>query len=97
MLLSTSSLATVSAPSFATSARTARPCGRAFSGTLTAEQKTAADALMAHDTGVLAATTAFGKTVVAIKLIAERDRNTLILVHRQQLLDQWVARLQRVP
>ena len=64
-----------------------------FQGTLTAEQKTAADALMAHDTGVLAAATAFGKTMVAIKLISQRDRNTLILVHRQQLLDQWVARL----
>ena len=65
-----------------------------FLGTLTADQTVAADALMAHDTGVLAATTAFGKTVVAIKLIAERGINTLILVHRQQLLDQWLARLQ---
>ena len=64
-----------------------------FLGMLTAEQQTAADALIAHDTGVLAATTAFGKTVVAIKLISQRDRNTLILVHRQQLLDQWLARL----
>jgi hypothetical protein len=43
---------------------------------------------------VLAATTAFGKTVVAAKMIAARDRNTLVLVHRRQLLDQWVARLQ---
>ena len=67
--------------------------GMGFLGTLTPEQKTAADALITHDTGVLAATTAFGKTVVAIKLIADRDRNTLILVHRQQLLDQWLARL----
>ena len=65
-----------------------------FLGTLTADQTVAADALMAHDTGVLAATTAFGKTVVAIKLIAERGGSTLILVHRQQLLDQWLARLQ---
>jgi superfamily II DNA or RNA helicase len=69
------------------------PIRTRFLGTLTPEQKTAADALLAHDTGVLAATTAFGKTVVAIKLIADRDRNTLILVHRQQLLDQWLARL----
>jgi superfamily II DNA or RNA helicase len=67
--------------------------GARFLGTLTLEQQKAATALMAHDTGVLAATTAFGKTVVAAKLIAERDRNTLILVHRQQLLDQWIARL----
>jgi len=69
------------------------PLGVQFLGTLTPEQEAATDALMAHETGVLAAATAFGKTVVAARLIAERDRNTLILVHRQQLLDQWVARL----
>ena len=69
------------------------PLGTRFLGTLTTEQQAAADALMAHDTGVLAATTAFGKTVVACRLIAERNTNTLVLVHRQQLLDQWVARL----
>jgi len=69
------------------------PLETRFLGTLTAEQQAAVDTLMAHDTGVLAATTAFGKTVVASKLIAERNTNTLILVHRQQLLDQWVARL----
>ena len=69
------------------------PIGARFLGTLTKQQQTAADALIAHDTGVLAATTAFGKTVIAAKLIAERNTNTLVLVHRQQLLDQWVARL----
>jgi len=69
------------------------PIEAQFLGSLTQEQQTAVDALIAHDTGVLAATTAFGKTVVAIKLIAERKVNTLILVHRQQLLDQWLARL----
>ena len=51
------------------------------------------DALVAHDNGVLAATTAFGKTVVAAALIAHRTRNTLILVHRRELLTQWVERL----
>jgi superfamily II DNA or RNA helicase len=69
------------------------PLGVRFLGTLTPEQQAAADALKAHDTGVLAATTAFGKTVVACNLIANRNTNTLVLVHRQQLLDQWVARL----
>ena len=67
--------------------------GIRFLGTLTGEQETATKALLVHETGVLAATTAFGKTVVAARMIAERDTNTLILVHRQQLLDQWVARL----
>jgi superfamily II DNA or RNA helicase len=41
---------------------------------------------------VLAATTAFGKTVVAAALIAQRGRNALVLVHRRELLSQWVER-----
>jgi hypothetical protein len=64
-----------------------------FQGELRPEQKTAADAILRHETGVLAATTAFGKTVVAAWLIAERGVNALVLVHRRQLLDQWIERL----
>jgi superfamily II DNA or RNA helicase len=41
---------------------------------------------------VLSAGTAFGKTVIAIWMIAARKNNTLILVHRRQLLDQWRER-----
>ncbi len=70
-----------------------RPFDANFLGELTFEQQAAADALLRHDTGVLAATTAFGKTVVAASVIAARKTNTLILVHRRQLLDQWIARL----
>jgi superfamily II DNA or RNA helicase/very-short-patch-repair endonuclease len=64
-----------------------------FCGELRPEQKAAADALLEHLTGVLAATTAFGKTVVAAWLIAQRGVSTLVLVHRRQLLDQWIKRL----
>lgn len=64
-----------------------------FHGELRPEQKTAADEMLAHETGVLAATTAFGKTVVAAWLIAQRGVSTLVLVHRRQLLDQWIERL----
>jgi hypothetical protein len=53
-----------------------------FHGELRPEQQLAADALAAHDIGVLAATTAFGKTVVASWLIARRGVNSLVLVHR---------------
>ena len=70
-----------------------RPVDTTFLGELTPEQAAAAAALLAHDTGVLAATTAFGKTVVAASLLAKRRANTLILVHRRQLMDQWIARL----
>ena len=65
-----------------------------FLGELTPEQSESAATLLKHETGVLAAATAFGKTVVAAKMIAARERNTSVLVHRRQLLEQWVARLQ---
>jgi superfamily II DNA or RNA helicase/very-short-patch-repair endonuclease len=70
-----------------------RPLAAAFQGRLRPEQLAAAEALLAHDTGVLAATTAFGKTVIGAWLIAERHVSTLVLVHRRQLLDQWIERL----
>jgi len=53
----------------------------------------AVEALLKHDNGVLSATTAFGKTVIGAKLIAEIKVNTLIIVHTQQLLEQWKERL----
>ncbi len=70
-----------------------KPLEVAFHGELRPEQKIAANALMAQDIGVLSATTAFGKTVVAAWLIAQRGVNTLVLVHRRQLLEQWIERL----
>lgn len=64
-----------------------------FKGTLRPEQKKATDAMLEHEIGVLSASTAFGKTVVAANMIARRGVNTLVLVHRKQLLDQWIDRL----
>jgi len=72
---------------------TALPESLSFRGELRRPQLAAFDALVAHENGVLAATTAFGKTVVAAALVAHRARNTLILVHRRELLNQWVERL----
>jgi len=70
-----------------------RPLPVTFQGELRPEQQAAAEAMLAHDSGVLSATTAFGKTVIAAWLIAKRGVNTLVLVHRRQLLDQWRERL----
>jgi superfamily II DNA or RNA helicase len=64
-----------------------------FSGKLSDKQEEAVDAILKYDTGVLSAPTAFGKTIVGAFLIAARETNTLILVHRKQLLDQWRTRL----
>ena len=72
-------------------------CGRnikvEFNGKLREEQFLALNELMKFNNGVLSATTAFGKTIIAAKLIAERKVNTLVLVHRQQLLSQWIKKL----
>ena len=65
-----------------------------FKGTLRKEQQTAMYCMLSHNIGTLSATTAFGKTVFAIAMIAERKVNTLILVHRKSLLDQWKNHLE---
>jgi superfamily II DNA or RNA helicase len=64
-----------------------------FLGRLTKQQEAAMATLLRHETGVLAAATGFGKTVVAAAMIAARKVSTLILVHRRQLMEQWAARL----
>lgn len=65
-----------------------------FLGNLRPDQDAAIHALLPHDSGILCAPTAFGKTVTAAALIAMRGVNTLVLVHRTELLRQWQARLQ---
>lgn len=70
------------------------PLDIAFVGTLRIDQEAAVSAMLQHDAGVLCAPTAFGKTVTAAAMIARRGVNTLILVHRTELLKQWQERLQ---
>jgi superfamily II DNA or RNA helicase len=64
-----------------------------FRGQLRPAQQEAVSKIIEHDEGILSAPTAFGKTAVAAWLIAKRKVNTLVMVHRQQLLDQWRERL----
>ena len=64
-----------------------------FLGTLRQEQEIAAEKMLKEDTGVLSAPAGFGKTVIAAYMIAKRKTNTLVLVHRRQLLHQWIAQL----
>lgn len=69
------------------------PIDVGFQGVLRPEQTKAVEGVLAHDIGVFCAPTAFGKTVAAAAVIAARKTNTLIIVHRTQLLDQWRNRL----
>jgi superfamily II DNA or RNA helicase len=71
------------------------PIQAEFRGELRKDQLEAAEALLIRDNGILCGTTAFGKTVVAIYLIARRKVSTLILVDRVQLQGQWKEKLER--
>jgi superfamily II DNA or RNA helicase len=70
-----------------------KPIDVEFQGQLRPFQEEAVSKIGNHEEGILCAPTAFGKTAVAAWFIAERKVNTLVLVHRQQLLDQWRERL----
>ncbi len=71
-----------------------KPIQVGFVGILRPDQQLAVAAMLKHDAGVLCAPTAFGKTVTAAAIIARRRVNTLVLVHRTELLKQWQERLQ---
>lgn len=64
-----------------------------FQGDLTKEQTEVSKVLLKYDCGVIAAATAFGKTVIGAWLVSEKKVSTLIIVNRVQLLDQWKERL----
>lgn len=70
------------------------PINLDFVGALREDQEAAVTAMLQHDAGILCAPTAFGKTVAAAALVARRGVNTLVLVHRTDLLRQWQERLQ---
>lgn len=66
-----------------------------FNGTLRPYQQQAVDAVLKHSFGVLEAGTGSGKTVMALKIIAERKQPTLIIVHNKELLYQWQERIEQ--
>ena len=66
-----------------------------FKGELYPEQKAAVERLLSYDMGMLAAATAFGKTVIGANLIARRKVNTLVLVHTVEIMNNWIRDLNR--
>ena len=64
-----------------------------FVETLNKKQEKVMNELLKYDTGVLCATTGFGKTVIAAKIITKLKVNALVLVNRNNLLEQWKERL----
>ncbi len=64
-----------------------------FQSVLRESQVPAVEKMLEHDTGILSAATAFGKTVVCSRLIAERKVSTLILLESSALIEQWADAL----
>jgi hypothetical protein len=57
-------------------------------------QKSALEATSKKDIGVIVAPPGSGKTIIGLKIIAEKQQPALIIVHRKQLADQWIERIQ---
>lgn len=66
-----------------------------FAGILRDYQDEAVQRVLKNSQGVLEASTGAGKTVMALSLIAARKQPTLILVHGQELMQQWRDRIQQ--
>ena len=64
-----------------------------FNGKLSKKQEKVMEELLKHNIGIMCAATGFGKTVISAKIISKLKINTLILVNRNNLLEQWKDRL----
>ena len=64
-----------------------------FYGSLNREQQIASRRILKNEIGVVVAPSGLGKTVLGIYAIAKRKTNTLILVHRRPLMEQWRLQL----
>lgn len=58
-------------------------------------QRDIVELAQAEKQGIIVAPPSSGKTMIGLELIAKHQKPALVLVHRQQLLDQWVDRTQK--
>lgn len=62
--------------------------------TLQDHQEIALEKVRDKDFGVIVSPPGSGKTVIGLEIIAEKRQPALIIVHRKQLFDQWIERIQ---
>lgn len=62
--------------------------------TLTKSQRNTVEKALQCDEGMIVAPPGSGKTIIGMELIARHGLPALVLVHRKELLEQWVERIQ---
>jgi superfamily II DNA or RNA helicase len=65
-----------------------------FNAQLRDYQLKAVEAAGKKDIGIIVAPPGSGKTVTGLKIVAVKQQPALVIVHRKQLVDQWVERIQ---
>ena len=70
------------------------PVHFSFNATLRSHQEKAISSVVKKDFGIIVAPPGSGKTVIGLKIIADKQQPALIIVHRKQLLEQWSERIQ---
>ncbi|HRE62835.1 MAG TPA: DEAD/DEAH box helicase family protein [Ferruginibacter sp.] len=65
-----------------------------FNAQLRDHQQTVVESIAKKDLGVIVAPPGSGKTIVALKIISDKQQPALILVHRKQLVEQWSERVE---
>jgi len=58
------------------------------------QQEIALERIADKDFGVIVSPPGSGKTIIGLEIIAQKRQPALIIVHRQQLFDQWMERIQ---
>ena len=65
-----------------------------FNALLREHQQIVIDTIGKKDLGVIVAPPGSGKTIVGLKIIAEKKQPALIVTHRKQIADQWIERIE---
>ncbi|MCF1715821.1 DEAD/DEAH box helicase [Flavihumibacter sp. RY-1] len=65
-----------------------------FRPSLYEHQEQAVAAVEKKEMGIIVAPPGSGKTVIGLAIAAQKKQPVLIIVHRQQLFDQWIERIQ---
>ena len=65
-----------------------------FNAQLREHQQLAVDSFEKKDFGIIVAPPGSGKTIIGLKIIADKKQPALIVTHRKQIAEQWIERIQ---